>query len=116
VKLILGSSEGGITRLDCEGPISGGMSGENPLEQVMGMGCYNSQTLLNLVKATTINSTGVAWLVRCHKNFEQNGGMLVLHSIPPAIDHVLRLLNMNALLHIASTEEKALTLVEGKTA
>ncbi len=116
MKLILKSTADGVIRLDCEGHISGGMSGENPIEEMVGIGCYGSRVLLNLERATSINSTGVAWLVRCHKNFEQAGGTLVLHTIPPTIDHVLRLLNMPALLRIAPDESQALALVAGKPA
>jgi anti-anti-sigma factor len=116
MKLTLKSTDGGIIKLDCEGSIAGGMSGENPIEAVVGYGCYGSPTMLNLEKAAAINSTGVAWLVRCHKNFEQNGGRLVLYSLPPSIDHVLRLLNMTALLHIAGNEEEAVAKVAGKKA
>src|SRR5262249_25836170 len=115
MKLVLESSEGGIYKIGCEGHITGGFAGENPLEELLGMGCYSAKVLLNLDRATSINSTGVAWLVRCHKNFERSGGLLVLYAIPPAIDHVLRLLNMPALLHIGTDEKQALALASGTT-
>jgi anti-anti-sigma factor len=116
MKLTLVSSEGGVARLRCEGEISATMAGANPLEAVLGERNYGGKVLVDLERATSINSTGVAWLVRCHKNFEAAGGCLVFHSIPPTIDHVLRLLNMPSLLRIANDKEEALNLVASTSA
>jgi anti-anti-sigma factor len=115
MKLILESSAEGFVKLRCEGHINGTLGGDNPLEEILGMGCYSCKVLLNLERATSITSTGVAWLVRCHKNFDRSGGMLVLHTVPPTIDHVLRLLNMHTLLHVADDDKQALSLATGKT-
>src|SRR5262245_58012678 len=115
MKLTLLSREGNLARLACEGEITpgSGPGALNPIEEQLGVGCYGYKVLINMEKASYINSAGVGWLVGCHRNFEKAGGRLVLHSIPPMINHVLQLLKMNKFLHCAADEQQAMQLLTG---
>jgi anti-sigma B factor antagonist len=107
--------EGNIARLVCEGEITPniGPGSRNPLEQVLGPGCYGYKVLIDLDRASYINSSGVGWLVGCHKNFERAGGKMVLHSVPPSVDHVLQLLKMHRFFTLAPDEQAATKIVMG---
>ena len=115
MKLTLQAAGGDIVRVRCEGLITYELDGAqaNPLEELLGMGCYSNIIVVNLERATQINSTGVAWLVRCHRYCQEAGGRFVIHSIPPMVDHVLRLLNMPRLLHMTKDEDAALSMIAG---
>lgn len=118
MKVSLISSEGGLARVRLEGDLSPShnkISGDL-LEKCLGMGCYGYNVLANLERAAMIDSTGVASLVRCHIQFQKAGGKLVLHSIPPLIKHVLHLLNMQSVLHLAEDESAALALLQEQKA
>ncbi len=97
MKLTLLSSDGGVPAgLRCEGEITATMAGNNPMGAVLGPGGFEKKVLLDLDRAASINSTGVAWLVsviRTSRRPRPHGGV----SIPPTIDHVLRLLSMPSL-------------------
>jgi anti-anti-sigma factor len=108
----------GVIRLSCEGEITQQTipPGQDPLEQAVGAGGFSSVVLLNLEKTHYIDSSGISWLLIRHKHFLQAGGRLVLHSVPPLVDQVLRLLKMYLVLNIAADEAAALALVsEGKS-
>jgi hypothetical protein len=49
----------------------------------------------------------VSWLIINHKRFREGGGMLVLHSVPPLVDQVFRLLKMYLVLNIQPDEAAA---------
>jgi anti-anti-sigma factor len=82
-------------------------SPEHPIEKLLGMGCYSNKVLLDLEDTKSINSEGVSWLLRCHQNFDNAGGKLVMHSASPMVDRVLQLLNLDRILHIAENQEAA---------
>jgi anti-anti-sigma factor len=55
-----------------------------------------------------IDSSGVNWLLQRRSRFRQEGGRLVLHSLPPTIENVLKMLRMQRVLEIAEDEASAL--------
>jgi anti-anti-sigma regulatory factor len=55
----------------------------------------------------------VGWLIGLHKKFQQAGGRLILHSVPPLIDQLFRLLKLPAVLHMAGDEAAARALAGG---
>jgi anti-anti-sigma factor len=114
MNLELLTREGSFARLTCAGDITPnlGPGSGNPMEDLLGPGCYGYKAIMSLERATYINSSGVGWLVGCHRNFERAGGKMVLYSIPPMIDHVLKLLKMDKLLHIVPDEHAAAKLIE----
>jgi anti-anti-sigma factor len=114
MKLHLLPSHLGLTRLESVDDITMGdfQDGRNPLEPLLGPAGYAGTVLLDLARSTYIDSTGVGWLIQCHARFNKAGGKLVLHSIPPMVNHCFRVLGMYDVLRIADDEASALKLVE----
>jgi anti-anti-sigma factor len=112
LKLTVVSDEGDLLRVQCEGEISQVkfQLNDNPLESLAGPDIYRRRLLLNLDRVEFLDSSGISWLVVSHKNFQQGGGMLVLHSIPPRINQVLQFTRMDRLLRMAEDERAARTL------
>jgi anti-anti-sigma factor len=115
MKIELLAMQGNLARLVCEGEVAPNIAPglQNPLEQVLGLGCYGYRALISLERTSYVNSAGIGWLVGCHKNFEKAGGKMVLHTIPPIIDHVMRLLKMHHVLNLATDEPTALEMITG---
>ena len=63
--------------------------------------------LLDLAKCLYLVSTGVEWLLRCHRWFRERGGLLVIHSTSPVVMQILNIMRMNLVLHLAANEEEA---------
>ena len=115
MKLSLQSEEDGIVRLHSEGEIRLGDSlrERSSVEEILGPDCYARRIVLDLRNTSYIDSAGVGWLVKFHKLCQQFGGVLVLHSLPPAILAILRLLHMERFLHIVDDERAACALAKG---
>ena len=109
------SQDGGVLRMDLEGKIcqQGIGTGVDPFVAALGEDAYTWKLLLSLERADMIDSLGVAWLLKCHKRFRDEGGQLVLHSIPPAISQVLRVLQLNRVFQLADDAAAAQTLAVG---
>jgi hypothetical protein len=99
----------------CEGDVSLPelLPGDDPLAESFGPEVYGRKVLLNLEKAGYLDTSGISWLIACHRRFEDAGGALVLHSIPPRARHVVALLHMDRVFHTAAGPEAALALVAG---
>jgi stage II sporulation protein AA (anti-sigma F factor antagonist) len=110
------SSAGDIVRLRCEGNISQRDidPGSDPIEGLLGAGCYKNKVLLSLENTHYVDSSGVGWLMGRHKQFLSEGGRLVLHSIPPMVSQVLHLLRMSLILHMAADEPAAVAMAAGE--
>jgi len=106
MKLTVAPPEDGVTRVACADDITlyDFRTGANPLEQALGADCYARKVLLSLQKSCYIDSAGVGWLVMSHKRFRDAGGCLVIHSIPPMVSHVFRLLGLCTVLNMADNE------------
>lgn len=115
MQLTLISEEEALARLECEGQITQNDfdPGDDPMASVLGSHGFSRQVLLNLEKTSYIDSSGISWLVVCHKKFLQGGGRLVLHTIPPMVNHVIQLLRLHSIMHIAADEASARAMVLG---
>ncbi len=115
MKLTTISSKDGIVLVQCEGEITQAdfLDNGNAFTKLLGPECFGSKVLVNMDRATFIDSAGIGWLVISHKQFKETGGMLVVYSVPPMIDHVFRLLHMPTVLHLAANETQALALASG---
>jgi anti-anti-sigma factor len=82
----------------------------------IGHDAYRRRVLLNMEDSEFLDSSGVSWLLVAHKKFREQGGKLVLHSLPPMVSNVLKVLRMNQILTLADSENAALKLVEGDSA
>ena len=95
--------EGNVTQRDLE-------KLADPLSDLLGPGVYDRLVLINLGDSKYIDSSGVGWLLACHKRFRTHGGKLVLHSLQPLVANVLHILRLDSLFHIAANRQAALEL------
>lgn len=112
-----------VTKLDGEVPLRLLCEGDITLQtlvpdrdrflELLGPDAYSATVLLSLERTTYIDSSGISWLLIAHKHFKQGGGKLVIHSSPPVVDHVLRLLNLQRVLNLAGDESAARALIGG---
>ena len=80
---------------------------ERQLEEALVSAGYRQKVLLDLENTTFIDSSGISWLMICHKHFVQAGGKVVYHSAPPLVQQTLKLLRLNLVLHMADDEDAA---------
>jgi anti-anti-sigma factor len=115
MKLHVLPSDDGIVRLRSEGDITlfEVQGCANPLEGVLGPDGFRRKVLLSLEQSCFIDSAGVGWLIVAHKKFSDAGGLLVVHSLPPLVNHTFRLLQVASFLHVADDETAALRLAGG---
>jgi anti-anti-sigma factor len=116
MKLSVQTEQDGVVRLRNDGEIRLGdqLRERSSLEDILGPDCYGRKILLDMKNTSYIDSAGVGWIVKFHKLCQQAGGMLVLHSLPPAILAILRLLHMERFLRIAEDERSAQALALGE--
>jgi anti-anti-sigma factor len=107
VKLV--SKDDAVTSVAAAGEItqSAFVTEDEPLALAFGEQIYSSRLLLGLSEAVYVDSRGVGWLLKCHKRCREAGGVLVIHSIPPFVSDVLRVLRLNKVLDLADDEEQA---------
>jgi anti-anti-sigma factor len=116
MKLNVLSSEGGIAHVECTDDLTMlEVTGNDPLDRLLGPGCYARTVLLCLAKASYIDSAGIGWLVMCHKHFIDGGGRLIVHSLAPMVSHAFEVLGLNAMLSVAANEAAARVLAVGNT-
>jgi anti-anti-sigma factor len=115
MKLSLCSDEAGFCRIQTEGDIRlADQSGESRLvESLLGPDCYARKILLDMQHTPYMDSSGVGWLVNFHKHCRDAGGILVLHSIPPSIMSILKLLQMDRYLNMVEDEPAARVVASG---
>lgn len=108
-------NENEVVRIAVDGQITQDAfdASREPIRVLLGPLIFSRTVLLNLEKATYISSSGVSWLLLCHKNFVQAKGKFILHSVPPVVSQVLDMLRLNMILVTARDEAEALTMAKG---
>jgi anti-sigma B factor antagonist len=71
-----------------------------PLQELLGPDAYARQVRLDLSNTDYLDSSGVGWLLTCHKRMRQAGGRLTLHSPHPIVANVLHVLKLEKVFHI----------------
>jgi len=115
MKLSLTQADGDLSRLALNGnvttrelsPVS------DPLGELLGPSGYGRQVLLDMSGAAYLDSSGVGWLLACHKRFRQAGGKLVIHSLTPTVSNVMKVLKLERVLEIATTATSGEVAVRG---
>ena len=79
-----------------------------PLSDLLGPEVYEGRVLLDMSEVEVLDSSGVSWLLSCHKKFRTSDGNLLLHSLSPSVSNVLRVLNLDTILAISDSKEEAL--------
>jgi anti-anti-sigma factor len=116
MKLSIVTDDGSVVRVQCEGEISQirFQSEGNPLENLLGPGCYARKVLLDLERADWIDSSGISWLVRTHTDFQKQGGAFILYALAPRVAEVLRFCRMDRIFRLAADEPAARALATGE--
>jgi anti-anti-sigma factor len=97
-----------VIRLACEGEIGHLFKpDEEPVRALLGPSCYSLPVLLDLERAQSLDTSGIAWLVNIARRFLRGGGTLVLYSVPPLIQQVLAFVQMTDLVPVAAHEQQA---------
>lgn len=109
------ADDAGLISARCDGEISALHLAANadPMRDVLGPTAFASKLLVDLSGAAFIDSSGISWLILTHKEFAQHGGMMVLHSIPPLVLQVMKLMKMDLVLNLAADAAAARRLVQG---
>ena len=82
---------------------------------IVGNGGFSNKVLLCLAETDFIDSSGLWWLLECHKQFSKAGGRLVIHSVPPQVMDTLMMMRLELVLRLADDEAAALGLVRGES-
>jgi anti-anti-sigma regulatory factor len=104
------SSEDAVDRVRCSGQVMRYRTpeGPHPLQELLGPDAFARRVLFDMAPTTFMDSSGVAWLLACHRRFESAGGCVVYHSLPPDVDYTLReLLQLDRVLRVAGDAEEA---------
>lgn len=109
MKLQVAGDDGQVVRLQIEGQITQRdlhFSGD-PLVDLAGPDVYAKQLLMDLTRAPMVDSSGISWLISAHKRCREKGGRLVIHSYTPPVANTLRLLKMDRVLSLCTTQRDA---------
>ena len=117
MQLSLQSDDSGIVQVQVTGKVTQKHINpfSEPLSDLLGPDVYSRKVLLDMRGVDFLDSSGIGWLLVCHKRFREAGGKLVLHSPSPLARNVLKVLNMQLVFKVADDEDEALQMVEGKT-
>lgn len=109
MQLKLVSSDSRLALLEASGHITpDAFSREaEPMASLLGPEPYGRRVLLGMGNADYINSSGVGWLLVCHKRFRDAGGRLVIHTMPKTIQTVFEVLKLDQVFHLAHDLEAA---------
>ena len=110
--LIVTPSADGITRVAVCGEVSQAdfVPVDEPLARQLGEDDCRGLVLVDLSGVTTLDSSGVGWLLLCQKKVRTAGGMLVLHSLSPFVQQLFGVLKMHLVLTVVADESAAVEL------
>ena len=102
MKLSLVSDDGHLVHVAAAGRLTQNGVGpfHEPLMELLGQLAYTRHVFLDLSSADHLDSSGVGWLLTCHKRFREGGGTLTLRDPSPLVINVLRILKLETVLAI----------------
>lgn len=118
MELVKVSDDGDVLRLKAKGCVKQGATTVElePLGALLGEGGYGRKVLMDFSEADFVDSSGLSWLLVCHKRFRLAGGQVVLHSVPVVVMQVLQVLSLDRAFDMADDESAALRVVMGESA
>ena len=111
---LLRKTEDGVERFELIGDVTanGWMQQSADLfVKVYGEDVYKQRVMVSMCKTGHVDSTGIEWLLNCHRKFEQQGGKMVLHNLTLATQKLFHMMRMHLVLNIAANEESAKSLL-----
>jgi anti-sigma B factor antagonist len=100
---------GEVTVVKCGGRIVAGNETETLREHIRGMMRDRKDFVLHLGEVTFIDSSGLGTIVRLLTSARKSGGDLKLCNLPPMIEGLLKMTNLNRLFDIHDSEESAIS-------
>lgn len=73
---------------------------EEPLAALLGSDAYHRQVWLDLRDADYLDSSGIGWLLTCHKRMKQAGGKLGLLHPQPLVANILKVMKLDMVFSI----------------
>ena len=114
MKVTVQSENGGPVLIRIEGRVSQrNVEVDDPLIESLGEGAYGRQLVVDLSEVVSLDSSGVNWLLVSQKRTMEQGGQLVLHSLSPIANNVLKVLNLHTVLQVAENEAAAIQMLGG---
>lgn len=86
---------------------------QDPLIELLGPGGYGKFVRLDLSEASYLDSSGVGWLLSCHKRIKQAGGRLTLERPHPMVANVLKVLKLEKLFNLGEPAAATTAAVGG---
>jgi anti-anti-sigma factor len=113
MKLSVVSDDGDVLRLQATGRITQDdlSPSFDQMRELLGAGGYTRNVLLSLADVDFIDTSGISWLLACHKRFREGNGKLVIHSVVPMVLEVLKMLRLNLVFRLADNAAAALDLL-----
>jgi anti-anti-sigma factor len=116
MNLAVVSDEGDLVRVRVTGEVNqkeiNNLS--EPISSLLGGDAYQRSVLLDMSEVQMIDSAGVGWLLNCNKQFKDDDGKLVLHSLSLLARNVFRVLNMHLVFNISADENEAVHTIRDK--
>jgi anti-sigma B factor antagonist len=109
MKMFVAGEDGNLVKVSVSGPVTQRELApvDEPLGELLGPLGYGKQVLLDLSDVSYLDSSGVGWLLTCHKRIKQAGGVLIVHSFSPIVSNVLRVLKLERVLQLATSAKAA---------
>jgi anti-anti-sigma regulatory factor len=108
VQLRVLDESGGVVRLEASGDIrQEDVWQRDPLEAMCGADIFKKRVLLGLLETTSIDSSGIGWLLLTERRFQGQGGRFILHSLPVIVSQVIDFLHVHTKLEIAADRQAA---------
>ncbi len=113
MKLTVQSDNGDVVLLCIEGRVSQrDVEVNDPIVESLGENVYSRRLVMDLSEVASLDSSGVNWLLVAQKRMHEQGGKLVLHSLSPIANNVLKVLNLHTVFQVADSEAAALRMLE----
>src|SRR3954454_4000643 len=106
MKLSIAKDDGQSVEIAVAGRVTQGDFGpiHEPLAQLLGPNAYERTIRLDLSDTDYLDSSGVSWLLTCHKRIREAGGKLSLRNPHPTVTNVLRVLRLERVLGVESAD------------
>jgi anti-anti-sigma factor len=85
----------------------------DPVRSLLDERGYATAVVIGLGGVTFMDSSGIGWLLKCHKRAREAGGRFVVHSLPPGVMDVMKMMRLDKVLHIAENEPASRSMLEG---